>query len=132
MVHIPVVHNEIRSLVVERNAMAHFLHAKDTLPPLLKNVHQCQRCYALDSCLVYHKSVENGESVSSGLGSVFDKRVGHMSEKHAAFFEKWERLITQEEGDLHRLRKELWTLTSDERYAAGRYLFSMYSISMCI
>lgn len=38
-----------------------------------------------------------------------------MTPGHIAFFDKWERLITMEEGDMQQLRKEIWTLSGQER-----------------
>ncbi|KAJ3416935.1 Tripartite DNA replication factor [Chytridiales sp. JEL 0842] len=130
MLHIPVRRDEITGLIAQRNTMANYLHSKTQLPPMTTNTHSCKNCYALDTCLVYHKSTEGGTYQTSQLGSLFNKIVGHMTETHAAFFDKWEKLITKEEGDIHRTRKEIWTLTSDERHAAGRCFRNMVLTSV--
>lgn len=64
--------------------------------------------------------MESGCAESSGLGSLFDRKVGHLTEGHTAFFEKWEKLVTIEESDLTRFRKEIWALPSSEREKLGR------------
>lgn len=43
-----------------------------------------------------------------------------MTEKDSEFFRKWENLLTVEEQDIGRLRKELWTMGAEEREKRGR------------
>jgi DNA replication ATP-dependent helicase Dna2 len=57
------------------------------------------------------------------LGEVFNDKTEHLTQKHALFFEKWEKLISLEEQDLARFRREIWTLTSEMREKLGRYSF---------
>jgi uncharacterized protein YecA (UPF0149 family) len=64
--------------------------------------------------------VEKGSSETSGLGSLFESKTSHIGEKEAAFFEKWENLLTTEESDLTASKKELWCMTSRERQELGR------------
>lgn len=56
------------------------------------------------------------------LQVIFDETTGHLTDEHAAFFKEWERLISLEEQELVRYKKEIWTLTADEREQAGRYV----------
>ncbi|KAJ3013117.1 Tripartite DNA replication factor [Thoreauomyces humboldtii] len=115
MLLVPSSRDDVRGLMIARNSMAGYINDRTKLPPMIRQLSTCQRCYSLDTCLVYHKAVESGTADTSALGSLFDKKTGHMTPSHTAFFDKWERLITMEEGDLHRLRKELWTLQGPER-----------------
>lgn len=46
--------------------------------------------------------------------------MGHMNENDITFFKKWENLLTIEEQDIGRMRKDLWTKTATEREKAGR------------
>lgn len=55
MIKIPSLRDEIRGLIIARNSMALFLNARGKLPPVIRSLHNCQRCYSLDKCLVYHK-----------------------------------------------------------------------------
>ncbi|TPX63675.1 hypothetical protein SpCBS45565_g06433 [Spizellomyces sp. 'palustris'] len=125
MIQIPSLRDEVRGLIIARNAMASYLNSRGKLPPMIQRLHACQRCYALDNCLVYHKAIENGTADTSGLGSLFDKRTSHMTATHIAFFDKWERLITMEEGDMQRMRKEIWTLLGTEREKLRRCFSQM-------
>ncbi|KAJ3294016.1 Tripartite DNA replication factor [Borealophlyctis nickersoniae] len=115
MFSIPAIWDEMRGLIIGRNRMAYYIAMRNKLPPMLKNASKCQRCYALDTCVVYHKAIENGTADTSGLGSLFDKKTGLMTQQHVAFFDKWERLITMEEGDTQRYKKEIWTLLGPDR-----------------
>ncbi|KAK5112827.1 hypothetical protein LTR85_011161 [Meristemomyces frigidus] len=107
------------------------------LPSLLKNPYKCGRCYAQQSCFSYHALVEQGTADSAGMiddgkknhSLVWHEAVGHLalSAKNKteagmlkSWFAKWDKLLTFEESDTSRYRKELWTMSSTEREAAGR------------
>ncbi|KAK9768425.1 DNA replication endonuclease-helicase Dna2 [Basidiobolus ranarum] len=125
MISVPAVRDEIRGLLIGRNQMAPYLINRRKLPSMLESLHTCQRCYVLDSCLVYHKTVENGDATSSGLGALFDSKVGHITDRHTQFFDKWDKLISLEENDMHRFRKEIWCLLGVERERLGRCFSNM-------
>ncbi|KAF7191210.1 DNA replication ATP-dependent helicase/nuclease DNA2 [Pseudocercospora fuligena] len=110
------------------------------LPALLRNPFKCGRCYAQESCFSYHALVESGTSESAGM--IDDKKknhsmtwkevIGHLqlesrsgnslerAEMLKRWFTKWDKLLTFEERDQSKLRKELWTMASSERESAGR------------
>lgn len=107
------------------------------LPTLLKNPFKCGRCYAQQSCFTFHALVENGSADSAGMiddnkkihSLVWKEAVSHLllSSKSGTdadtlkrWFTKWDKLLTYEESDQARFRKELWTMTSAEREAVGR------------
>ncbi|KAK3720452.1 DNA replication endonuclease-helicase Dna2 [Vermiconidia calcicola] len=107
------------------------------LPGLLKNPFRCGRCYAQQSCFSYHALVEGGSAQTAGMvddgkknhASVWQEAVGHLQlsskdKAHAQtlkqWFAQWDRLLTFEESDVSKLRKELWTMDSTEREAVGR------------
>lgn len=107
------------------------------LPTLLKNAYKCGKCYAQQSCFTYHALAEQGSAQSAGMiddgkknhSLVWQEAVGQLrltaenksqAEELRRWFSKWDRLLTFEESDLSRLRKELWTMSSSEREAAGR------------
>ena len=54
------------------------------------------------------------------IGELYDEKTGHLSEKDASFFRKWETLLTVEEQDIGRFRSQLWTMTAKEREKSGR------------
>ena len=107
------------------------------LPDLLRNPFKCGRCYAKESCFAYHALAENGSAESAGMvddgkknhSLIWHEAVGHLAltaknrpeaEKLKWWFSKWDRLLTYEESQMSVLRKELWTMSSSEREAAGR------------
>jgi DNA replication ATP-dependent helicase Dna2 len=54
------------------------------------------------------------------IGAIYEEKMGHMTERDSDFFRKWENLLTVEEQDIGRLRKELWTMGAEERAKRGR------------
>ncbi|EXJ85051.1 DNA replication ATP-dependent helicase Dna2 [Capronia epimyces CBS 606.96] len=114
------VRNEIRHMIIERNELACYVHDKLALPPMIRKEHLCKSCYSKASCFIYHKLSENGNAETSGLGEKFNEVVDHLSPVHQAFFKKWDDLLTQEERDTMKFRRELWTMLSSEREAVGR------------
>lgn len=114
------VRNEIRHMIIERNELACYVHDKLALPPMIKKEHLCKNCYSKAACFIYHKLSENGNAETSGVGEKFNEVVDHLSSAHQAFFKKWDDLLTQEERDTMRFRRELWTMLSSEREGVGR------------
>ena len=101
------------------------------LPPPIDDERSCQRCYALDTCLLLRKT--HGAVSSSNpdppipdfLSDIYDVKTGHITPLRAEFFRKWERLLALEERDLVRFKRELWTLGADEREKRGRCFAGM-------
>lgn len=115
------------------------------LPSVLKNPFKCGRCYAQDSCFTFHALVENGNADTAGMiddnrknhSMIWNEAMGHLSldskdgrktDALRKWLSKWDRLLTFEEGDQARYRKELWTMSSAEREAAGRCFGNMILI----
>ncbi|KIW38094.1 uncharacterized protein PV06_10061 [Exophiala oligosperma] len=114
------VRNELRHMIIERNELSCYVHDKLALPPMIKKEHLCKNCYSKPACFIYHKLSEGGDGVSSGLGDIFNEVVDHLSPAHQTFFRKWDDLLTREERDSMKFRRELWTMLSSEREAVGR------------
>lgn len=118
---IPAVRNELRHMIKQRNQLAVYIRERNVqLPPMKKHKHACGKCYAQTSCFTYHKLADDGDGNSSGLKEKFDEVVQHLSPTHKAFFLKWEDLLTKEEKESQKLRRELWTMLSVEREKVGR------------
>lgn len=114
------IRNEIRHMIIQRNFLASYVHNKLDLPPMLQRPHMCNKCYAQTSCYIYHKLVDDGNGQTSGLKDKFENSVRHLKSSHAEFFSKWDDLLTKEERDAMKIRRELWTMLSVEREALGR------------
>ena len=114
------IRNEIRQMIIWRNMLASYVHDKLELPPMIKREHLCKRCYAQTSCFSYHKLVEEGDGETSGLKTIFDDAVAHLQPQHQRFFKQWDELLTKEERDSMKFRRELWTMLSTEREQVGR------------
>lgn len=107
-------------MIQQRNELADFIRHNSDLPPMLKKPPVCNGCYSKKQCFLYHKLVENGNGETSGMGEKFDEFTDHLSSAHQEFFVKWERLLTLEEQEMMKFRRELWSMLSHEREAVGR------------
>ena len=58
--------------------------------------------------------------------------MGHLSQSHADFFKKQERLIALEEQDTMRFKKELWTLNAGEQEILDRCFADMAFLRISI
>jgi DNA replication ATP-dependent helicase Dna2 len=120
-IRIPAVRHELRHMIMQRNRLACCLRERSVqLPPMKKSKHMCGNCYAKSACFVYHKLADDGDGETSGLGKQFDEAVKHLSPAHQQFFLKWENLLTKEEKESQKLKRELWTMVSSEREKVGR------------
>ncbi|KAK4198608.1 putative DNA replication ATP-dependent helicase, partial [Triangularia verruculosa] len=118
---IPAIRNELRHMIMQRNSLACYIRERSVqLPPMKKSKNACEKCYAQSSCFIYHKLADDGNGETSGLNEKFEAAVQHLSPKHQEFFLKWEDLLTKEEKESQKLRRELWTMVSTEREKVGR------------
>ncbi|KAJ4293893.1 DNA replication endonuclease-helicase Dna2 [Collariella sp. IMI 366227] len=118
---IPAIRHELRHMIMQRNTLAGYIRERSvTLPPMKRSKNACGRCYAQASCFTYHKLADGGDGKTSGLGEKFEELVKHLSPTHQEFFLRWEDLLTKEEKESQKLRRELWTMLSTEREKLGR------------
>lgn len=118
---IPAVRHEIRHMIMQRNQLACYIRERSVqLPPMKRNKNACGRCYAQTTCFIYHKLADDGDGETSAMNEKFDEVVQHLSPVHKEFFLKWEELLTEEEKESQKLRRELWTMISTEREKVGR------------
>ena len=117
---IPTIRHELVPMIMQRNVLASYVRHRIQLPPMIKRPHICGKCYAQTPCFIYHKMIDDGSGETSGMGEKFDDVVKHLNTKHREFFSKWDDLLTKEEKDIIRFRRELWTMRSSERQKVGR------------
>ncbi|KAL1306810.1 hypothetical protein AAFC00_005467 [Neodothiora populina] len=117
---VPAIRNELRHMVMQRNELASYVRERLQLPPMLQNPHKCGRCYAKTQCFLYHKLAEGGTAETAGVKEKFDELVGKLQPVHQVFFKKWDDLLTKEESEMMKFRRELWTMLSKEREKLGR------------
>ncbi|RKF65749.1 DNA replication ATP-dependent helicase/nuclease DNA2 [Erysiphe neolycopersici] len=118
---IPAIRHELRHMIMQRNELACFVRERSfQLPAMLKKQHMCSKCYAKVPCSIYHKFVDSGTGESSGMKGKFDEIVMHLTLEHKDFFLKWDDLLTKEETEYLKYRRELWTMLSSEREKLGR------------
>ena len=117
---IPTIRHELVPMIMQRNELASYVRHCVELPPMIKRPYICGKCYAQTPCFIYHKLVDDGNGETSGMGEKFEDLVKHLSTQHQLFFSKWDDLLTKEEKDVVKFRKELWTMQSSEREKAGR------------
>lgn len=118
---VPVVRHELIHMIKQRNELAGFVRQRHKLPPMLKNSpHLCGKCYAQTACFIYDKLGDNGNGEANGLKDMFDDFVKHLNPAHQTFFSKWDDLLTKEESDIVKFRREVWAMQSFEREKLGR------------
>ena len=64
--------------------------------------------------------IKISEDEDDKLQIMFEKKTSHLTDTHAAFFKKWEKLIGLEEQEMVRFKKEIWTMSAEERANVGR------------
>jgi DNA replication ATP-dependent helicase Dna2 len=114
--------------------------AEPFLPPPIDSEHACKKCYTLDTCMLYRYAFSTTtpssrllplEEPPTGLDapqSILDAyhlKTGHLTPGQGMFFRKWETLLSLEERDLVRFRRELWTIGAVERERMGRCFAGM-------
>lgn len=120
-IRIPAIRHELRHMIMQRNELACFVRERHAqLPPMLKKENLCNRCYAKTACFIYHKLADDGDGETSGMKAKFDEIVKHLTPRHKEFFLKWDDLLTKEEKESLKFRRELWTMLSSEREKLGR------------
>ncbi|KAI9151817.1 DNA replication ATP-dependent helicase/nuclease DNA2 [Paramyrothecium foliicola] len=118
---ISAIRRELRHMILQRNQLACYIRERSVqLPPMLRNKHMCGKCYAKSACFIYHRLADDGNGESSGMNEKFDELVKHLTPVHKDFFVKWENLLTKEEKESQKTKRELWTMTSVEREKKSR------------
>lgn len=112
--------HELLPMILQRNILAGYVRQRTDLPPMLQRPYTCGKCFAKTTCFAYHKLAEDGTGESSGMDDKFEDAVRHLRPSHREFFRKWDSLLTKEENDVIKVRRELWTMTSIEREKLGR------------
>jgi DNA replication ATP-dependent helicase Dna2 len=122
IIRIPAVRNEIIHMLIQRNELACYVRDRIDLPPMLKEDFKCGNCYAQESCFLYNNLVEDGEgeSLNKKAKQKYDDLVRALKPADRDFMKKWDTLLTKEETDMMKFRRELWTMISTEREKLGR------------
>ncbi|WFD00653.1 DNA helicase [Malassezia yamatoensis] len=90
------------------------------LPPTIDSTHQCNRCYARDACMLYRSAVEHITDTDSPIAPLYAEHTQALTENDREFFQKFDALISHEEQHLAKHRKELWTISAEDRQQLGR------------
>ncbi|OWZ77552.1 DNA replication ATP-dependent helicase Dna2 [Cryptococcus neoformans Bt85] len=96
------------------------------LPPTIDNMRDCKMCYAVESCMLYRKVIDKvPQDPEDPIAELYEEHTGHMTEKDAEFYKKWDTLLTVEEQDTVKFRSQLWTMTAKQREKNGRCFSDM-------
>ncbi|CEQ40945.1 SPOSA6832_02624, partial [Sporobolomyces salmonicolor] len=99
------------------------------LPPPIDDERSCKKCYVGDACMLFRRAVDGDSCISADandpLQAIYEEKTAHLTEEHAEFFRKWEKLISFEEQELVRFKKEIWTMEAEERAQVGRCFAGM-------
>jgi DNA replication ATP-dependent helicase Dna2 len=119
---IPAVRNDVIHMIIKRNELACYVRDRIELPPILKEDFKCQKCYAQEPCFLYDNLVEGGkgEQLNKKAKERYEELVKPLKPSHQDFMKKWDTLLTKEETDMMKFRRELWTMLSTEREKLGR------------
>jgi DNA replication ATP-dependent helicase Dna2 len=119
---IRAVRHELIHMIMKRNELACYIRERLELPPLLEPSKQrlCNNCYAKTTCHLYHKLSEEGDGSGIEKKEDYQSMVSNLKHIHQSFFQKWDSLITKEESEMMRFRRELWTMLSTEREKLNR------------
>ena len=121
-IRVQAIRHELIHLIMKRNELACYVRERLQLPPILEPNRQrlCNGCYAQTTCYLYHKLSEEGTGELIDKKERFQTVVQALKPVHQSFFKKWDHLITKEESEMMRCRRELWTMTSSEREKVNR------------
>jgi DNA replication ATP-dependent helicase Dna2 len=121
-VQVKAIRHELIHMIMKRNELACYIRERRQLPPMLESNRQrlCNGCYAQTTCHLYHKLSEDGNGTLIERKDQFKSLVAHLKPIHSSFFKKWDFLITKEESEMMKFRRELWTMISSEREKVNR------------
>lgn len=120
---------ELVGLVVQRNALAYYLAHDarvDDLPRMLEGKPNiCERCFALDSCVVQQRLLENSTIIEKDSGhgpsqQLVAERSNHLKSEHERYYRFWRTQMALEESFAVSGRAELWAMSAKEREAQRR------------
>ncbi|KAG0149650.1 hypothetical protein CROQUDRAFT_39662 [Cronartium quercuum f. sp. fusiforme G11] len=100
------------------------------LPEPIDNPQTCSRCYAVETCMLFRKTIEKVDEIPfqrglESLQAMYQDKTEHLTPIHSAFFSRWESLVSLEERELGRFKKEIWELTAEKRQRYGRAFADM-------
>lgn len=98
------------------------------LPATIDNERECNRCFVQNGCMLYRKAVDRiveDENNPSEIAPLYERLTSHLTPGQTAFYQKWERLLSLEEEDMVKFKRELWTLTAAAREELGRCFANM-------
>jgi len=125
---VKVVYRQVAALLLKRNQLAARL-VGGPLSRMIGNEVTCGFCSMTHECMLYHKTVEGGNHVSSRLPKEFFERYTNLvqTEKDVQFIQKWLRLIDLEDASNNFLDREIWSLPSSfKEYTHETCMSDMY------
>ena len=93
---LPLDHNDARALIIARNELVRYVVESNRMPEMLQSPSSCKWCFQLENCTMMHASLENGNSASSGLGSLYVDLTSHLTDAHLDYFRRWYKMIMLE------------------------------------
>jgi DNA replication ATP-dependent helicase Dna2 len=119
---VKAMRHELIHMIMKRNELACYIRERLKLPPILEPNRQrlCGNCYAQKTCYLYHKLSEKGDGSALDKKDIFQALVSPLKSVHQQFFQRWDHLITKEESEMMKFRRELWTMLSTEREKLNR------------
>ncbi|PLW11381.1 hypothetical protein PCANC_21857 [Puccinia coronata f. sp. avenae] len=111
---------------------AEHVHAPEhpILPEPIDSERGCCKCFEVEGCMLYRKAVEQVDSLPAQRGidalrELYERKTYHLTPVHTEFFRRWEALVSHEEKELGKLKKQIWTMSAEERERTGNALANM-------
>lgn len=129
---------ELVGLVIQRNALAYYLAHDaniDDLPRMLEGKPNiCERCFALDSCIVQQRLLENPTTTEadSDYGpsrQLVAERSNHLNSEHKRYYRFWRAQMAREESFSVSGRAELWAMSAKDRETQRR---AWVGLQLCV
>lgn len=124
---------EMQSLIQRRNDIAYYLNQKHQLPKVKKEERICKYCNYQNACVLYHKTIENGNSISFGINHIFSKYIEFIPSEYNSiyfsFFIHWDKFINLESFYCQNLSSSVWNFPSSHQEEQGICASQMKLIS---
>ncbi|KAI9606715.1 hypothetical protein H4Q26_006252 [Puccinia striiformis f. sp. tritici PST-130] len=97
------------------------------LPEPIDNDRACCKCFEVEGCMLYRKAVEQVDELPPQRGidrlrELYQRKTHHLTPVHTEFFRRWEALVSHEEKELGKMKKQIWSMSADERERTGNAL----------
>lgn len=118
--------SELSLLIQTRNSIAASVVHGLNLNSMLKKEFTCKSCFSQNVCMIYHKTMENGTSESSGVKETFEKNTNNITESDSKFIRNWLTILDQESDIFGNIK--IWSVSSIDKETKYGTCFSYMEV----